>query len=184
VFCHGTPKSEILTVVNGRIRRRNSGLVLCDCTRISSPLADLSAEPDIVFISHAAIRDGRVRLVPKATHEEDRFVEIEGAVDWIAEIISDSSAGKDKDRLPPAYFAAGVRELWLIDARKRQLLFQIYRRGRTAFVPVKADGEGFQRSAVLGCSYRLDRTRDRHGLLRYQLREKISPSRARRGKKA
>jgi hypothetical protein len=76
-----------------------------------------------------------------------------------------------------------VREFWLIDARKRQLYFQIHRRGKTAFVPVKADDEGFQRSAVLGCSYRLDRKKDRHGFWTYELREKPSPSSARRSKK-
>src|SRR5262245_50535175 len=136
----------------------------------------------MVFVSHRAIRSGRVRLVPKATEEEGRYVEIEGSVDWIAEIISDSSAAKDKQRLPPAYFAAGVRELWLIDARKRQLFFQIYRRGKTEFVAVKPDGDGFQRSAVLGCSYRLDRKKDRHGFWSYELREK-PPGTKRRGAK-
>jgi hypothetical protein len=122
-------------------------------------------------------------LIPKATQEEGRFVEIEGAVDWIAEIISDSSAVKDKDRLPEAYFAAGVREFWLIDARKRQLFFQIYRRGKSAFVPVKADDDGFQRSAVFGCSYRLVRRKGAHGFWTYQLREKVSPPRPRRPKR-
>jgi Uma2 family endonuclease len=183
LFCHGTPKSEIHYVVYGRVRRRNSGLVFLDCTRISSPIADLSAEPDLVYVSYQAIRSGRVRLIPKATQEEGRFVEIEGAVDWIAEIISDSSAVKDKDRLPEAYFAAGVREFWLIDARKRQLFFQIYRRGKSAFVPVKADDDGFQRSAVFGCSYRLVRRKGAHGFWTYQLREKVSPPRPRRPKR-
>jgi Uma2 family endonuclease len=171
VFCHGTPKTEIVGVLSARIKRQKLGILLSDCTRISCPRADLSAEPDIVFVSYDAIDHGRVRLVPKATEEEGRFVEIEGAVDLIAEIISDHSEAKDKKRLPPAYFAAGVQELWLIDARKRELLFQLHRRGKTAFVPVKADAEGFQRSAVLGCGYRLDRDKDRRGFWSYDLQE-------------
>lgn len=91
LFCHGTPKTEIVTVVNGRVRRLGMGLFFSDRTRISSPVADLSAEPDLVFVSYDAIDSGRVRLVPKANKKKDRFVEIEGAVDWVAEIISDSS---------------------------------------------------------------------------------------------
>jgi Uma2 family endonuclease len=182
LFSHGTPKSEIHYVVYGRVRRLKSGFVFLDCTRISCPGADLSAEPDIVFVAHRTIRSGRARLVPKASEEEGRFVEIEGSVDWIAEIISDSSAAKDKQRLPLAYFAAGVREFWLIDARKRQLFFQIYRRSKTEFVPVKPATDGFQRSAVFRCSYRLDRKKDRHGFWSYELREKQkdSPRRDRR----
>jgi Uma2 family endonuclease len=182
LFCHGTPKTEIITVVNGRVRRRELGLFFSDRTRISSPAADLSAEPDLVFVSFDAVENGRVRLIPKAK-KKDRFVEIEGAVDWVAEIISDSSNVKDKDRLPWAYFAAGVRQFWLIDARKQPLVFQIYRRGRTAFQPVKADEDGFQRSAVFGCSYRLVRRRDSRGLWRYRLRDRLPPPSTRKGKK-
>jgi len=179
LFCHGTPKSEIHYVVYGRVKRRNMGHVFLDCTRISSPLAELSAEPDLVFVSHRAIKTGRVRLVPKATEEEGRFVEIEGAVDWIAEIISDSSEAKDKERLPAAYFAAGVREFWLIDARKRQLFFQIYHRGKAGFIAVRPDDDGSQRSKVFGCSYRLDRKKGQHGFWSYELREKPSVPRRR-----
>ena len=35
----------------------------------------------------------------------------------MAEIVGDASVGKDRRRLPPAYFAAGVMEFWLSDAR-------------------------------------------------------------------
>ncbi len=90
---------------------------------------------------------------------------------------------KDEQRLPWAYFNAGVREFWLIDARKQPLVFQIYRRGKAAFLPVKADEDGYQRSAVFGCSYRLMRRKDTRGLWVYRLREKLPPSAARRGKK-
>jgi hypothetical protein len=173
LFCHGTPKSEVLMVVEGRTKALRSGFVFSTRTRMSCPAADLSVEPDVVFLSYDAIDSRRVRLIPQATEQEGRYVEIEGGVDWIAEIISDSSEAKDKKRLPDAYFAAGVRELWLIDARKRQLFFQIYRHGKTEFVPVEPDSGGFQRSAVFGCSYRLDRKKDRHGFWSYELRQKL-----------
>jgi Uma2 family endonuclease len=36
---------------------------------------------------------------------------VEGGPDLVVEIVSDSSEEKDLDRLPRAYFSAGVREL-------------------------------------------------------------------------
>jgi Uma2 family endonuclease len=176
LFCHGTPKTEIVVVVGGRIRRLGLGHLFSDRTRVSSNAANFSAEPDVVFLSHQTLRNGRAKLVPKATTEDDRFVEIEGAVDLIVEIISDSSERKDKQRLPPAYFAAGVAEFWLIDARKRDLLFQIHARGKSAFRSAKLDAEGFQRSTLLNCSYRLTRNRVQ-GLWSYVLLEKPGPRR-------
>jgi len=171
LFCHGSPKTELVIVLGGRIRRLKLGHVFTDGTRISSPIADLSVEPDLIFVSHQSLATGRVRLLPRASGE-GRFIEMEGGADLIAEIVSDSSEAKDKHRLPPAYFAAGVGEYWLIDARKRALLFQIYRRGRRAFLPVKPDRDGFQASAVMQCAYRLDREKDTQGHWTYELRER------------
>ena len=59
----------------------------------------------------AAIDEGRVRLIPKATGETGRFVEVEGSPDLVIEIVSDSSVNKDTWRLPKAYFDAGLSEL-------------------------------------------------------------------------
>ena len=48
--------------------------------------------------------------------------------------------------MPPAYFAAGIEEYWLVDARRADLLFQIHARGTGAFEPVSPDGDGWQPS--------------------------------------
>ena len=122
------------------------------------------------MITHNSIDDGRVRLVPKASGEAGRFVEVEGGPDLLVEIVSDSSVKKDTERLPAAYFAAGVREYWLIDARGKELFFQIQHRGTTAFVPTTSDQEGFQRSMVLDGLCRLDRGRHQRGHWVYRLR--------------
>jgi len=44
----------------------------------------------------------------------------------VVELVGDASVGKDRRRLPPAYFAAGVTEFWLIDARGPELEFVIH----------------------------------------------------------
>ena len=96
---------------------------------------------------------------------------IEGPPDLIVEVVSDSTVRKDTRRLPQAYFAAGVREFWLVDGRK-ELTFVVHARGQSKFEAVEADAEGFQTSVVLGTSFRLDRTKDRLGVWRYDLLNK------------
>ena len=107
--------------------------------------------------------------MPKHSGEPDRFVEVEGAPDLIVEIVSDSSVKKDTQRLPKAYYQAGVLEFWLIDARSQKLFFHIHRRGTKSFEPVVPQAGGFQRSDVLDCSYRLERSRHERGHFVYRL---------------
>jgi Uma2 family endonuclease len=170
LFTHGTLKSEIAGEIKDRANQLDLGHTLIAETRVSSVAGDLSAEPDIVLISYAAIDQGRVRLIPKASGGEDRYVEVEGGPDLVVEIVSDSSVKKDNERLPAAYFAAGVREYWLLDARAEQLVFQVYHRGASSFEPTSIDQEGFQSSEVLRGSYRLDRDRHARGHWIYRLR--------------
>lgn len=171
LFCHGTLKSEIAGVLYQRIKCDKLGHLFIDKGRVSSPKAGLSAEPDIVFLSHEAIRSGRVNLIPKAGGRPGRYVEIEGAPDLVVEIVSDGSVTKDTKRLPAAYFRAGVREFWLADARGESPIFIIHHPGENFFEPVVPDADGFQHSAVLGAGYKLDATRDQDGNWAFDLRE-------------
>ena len=175
-FCHGTLKVELIRVLSQRVKDTGSGHLVSDRTRVSCPEADLSAEPDIVFVSDEALAAGRARLVAAATGAPSgppgRYVELEGAPDLVVEIVSDRSEAKDTRRLPEAYFRAGVRELWLADARGEQIVFLIHRRGEAGFVPVQSDSEGFQRSAVFGCGLRIDGRRDAQGHWTFDLRQR------------
>lgn len=171
LFCHGTAKMEIGTVLYLHVQNQDLGHVFSDKTRISSPIAELSAEPDILFLSHETLDQNQARLVPKASGGEGRFVEIEGAVDLVVEIISDSSVTKDTGRLPPLYFEAGVRELWLVDARGEELQFQIHHPGESEFQPAIVDGDGFQPSEVLKRRYRLERLTSSRGHWKYVLHD-------------
>lgn len=169
-FTHGTLKSEVAAEIKDRVDELDLGHTLIAETRISSVPGDVSAEPDVVVITHAAFDEGRAKLVPKATGEPDRFVELEGAPDLVVEIVSDSSVKKDTQRLPAAYFAAGVRENWLIDARGAELAFTIHGRGADAFAPTAPDADGYQRSDVLDAAYDLQRSRHARGHWVYRLR--------------
>lgn len=172
LFTHGTLKSEVAGEIKDRANQLDLGHTLIADTRVSSVPGDLSAEPDIVLVSYEAIDRGRVRLVPKASGEEERYVEVEGGPDLVVEIVSDSSVKKDNMRLPAAYFAAGVLEYWLLDARAQQLIFRVHQRGPSAFEATLVDEEGYQPSEVLRGSYRLDRDRHVRGHWIYRLRTK------------
>ncbi len=172
VFCHGTVKVEISSTLHQWVKQHELGYLFVDSTRFSSMEGDVSAEPDIVFVSHAALAAGRVRLVPKAGAEEGRFVELEGAPELIVEVVSDSSVTKDTRRLPLAYYRAGVEEYWLVDARREPVEFRIHRRGPSGFEGVEVDGEGYQSSGVLGCRFRLDGRRDARGYWAFDLLRK------------
>jgi len=169
---HGKLKIELVRVLSQRVKKDELGELYSDRTRASCAEADLSVEPDVVFVSESSLDTGRVRLVPKAGGGADRYVELEGPPDLIVEIVSDASVRKDTDRLPAAYFQAGVDEFWLIDARGEDLLFRIHRRGPSEYEPAERDADGYQRSVVLNRSYRLERGRNARGRLLFDLHEK------------
>jgi len=170
LFCHGTLKGEILSGLYRLVKPDTLGYLFVSRARISSMPGDVSAEPDVVFLSHETLDSGGVRLVPKAGGPPRRYVEMEGGPDLVVEIVSDPSVNKDTRLLPEAYFKAGVREYWLADARVEPLVFQIHRRGPSGFEPVEPDGEGYQGSSVFGRRFRLDGHRDARGMPAFDLR--------------
>lgn len=169
---HGKLKTELVGVLWQRVKQAGLGELYTDRARVSCPGADLSAEPDVVFVSESSLDSGRVRLVPKAGEPADRYVELEGPPDLIVEIVSDASVRKDTERLPAAYYQAGVTEFWLIDARGEDLLFRIHHRGPSQYEPAAPDADGYQHSTVLNRSYRLDRSRNPKGRIVFDLCEK------------
>jgi Uma2 family endonuclease len=171
LLTHGTLKGEIHAALHQKVKRERLGHVFVDRARVCCPEADLSAEPDVVFVSFASRSSGRVRLVPKAGAKPGRFIEIEGPPDLVVEVVSDRSVTKDTRTLPEAYAKAGVGEYWLADARGEALLFRIHHLTDSGYQPAAADAQGFQPSAVLGCSFRLDGERDQRGEWSFDLVE-------------
>jgi Uma2 family endonuclease len=72
-------------------------------------LVDTVVQPDIMIVDPQKVDSRGVR----------------GAPDWLAEVLSRSTARHDKVVKIPAYERAGVREVWLIDPMARAL--SIYR---------------------------------------------------------
>jgi len=169
LYSHSSLKTEVVIAVGQFIKFNKMGDVFTDRTRISSPEAILSCEPDVLFLSYESQKAGRVRLVPKSNKRPGRYVEIEGPPDLIVEVVSDSSVKKDTQTLPKLYFAAGVPEFWLADARGDELFFQIHTRGEQGFVAQSIDAAGFQRSAILNRRFKLIRGLDELSHWQYDL---------------
>jgi Uma2 family endonuclease len=166
---HGVVKSEISTILHLLVAHSGLGEVYIDRARISSPRADLSVEPDVVVVFWETLDSGRLRYIPAASGEPDRYIEMEGAPDVVVEVVSNSSEKKDLDRLPPLYAAAGIPELWLVDARKEAIRFEIRSLGPDGYEAVKPDARGWRSSPRLGRRFRLKRQEMRPGRWIYRL---------------
>lgn len=143
------------------------GLFSIDSALVSNVAANVSNIPDAALVTWDSLEAGRARLVQDPEHPE-RYREIEGTPDWVLEIVSDSSVGKDTHDLLAAYHAAGIREYWLIDARGAEVRFTILRHQTAGYVPAAQRG-GWQRSPVFNRGFRLLRSRGRMRLWRYTL---------------
>jgi Uma2 family endonuclease len=157
LYSHGVVKTAIAAELYVQIVKTGRGNVFGDRTRVVSVAAELSAEPDVVVVLWESLRGGRVREVPASSGAPGQFVELEGAPDLIVEIVSDRSVRKDRETLPGTYAAAGVRELWTVDARGGELQFEVRVLGRSGYQLLPVDGEGWVSSSLLGQSCRLVR---------------------------
>ncbi|HKI05222.1 MAG TPA: Uma2 family endonuclease [Thermoanaerobaculia bacterium] len=153
---HGIVKAAIHAALHLLVAGR-LGETYVDRARVTSRFAKLSVEPDVVVVLWDSLKSGRVRYVPAAVREADRFSEIEGAPDVVVEVVSDGSERKDTKRLPPLYAQAGIPELWITDTRKGRIRFQIHTLQDGRYVAVEADGDGWMQSPRLGLAFRLIR---------------------------
>ncbi len=174
LFTHGTVKTTIAAELHALVAGEDLGLVFVDRARLTAPEAGLSAEPDVLVLLWDSLENGHAQLVPAKSQDTGRYVEIQGAADVVVEIVSDGSVRKDTERLPPLYAASGTRELWTVDARGDQLVFEIDSLKEEAYLRQQRDSGGWVRSPALDRLLRLRRFRGRHGSWRYELNARRS----------
>ncbi len=155
LFTHGTPKAAIGAALHALVVPSGKGLVFIDRTRIVSTQADLSVEPDVVVVLRPSLTANRVRPVPSS--RPGRYLELEGAPDLVVEVLSDSSVGKDRTRLPKLYARAGIPELWLADARGEAPVLEIWTLGEHGYTRIRPDTTDMTASPALGLRFRLRR---------------------------
>jgi hypothetical protein len=169
VFTHAAVKTPVTIVAGGLFNELDLGDFYINGVLVTNVDADISNNPDMVGILWESLKNGKVRYI---TNKKDRTVEIEGSPDWLLEIVSNGSVKKDKRDLRQAYHQGGVREYWIIDARREEIDFQIlhWRKSGYAAAPNKA---GWRHSRVFGRSFQLMRSHDRRGSWRYGLAVKV-----------
>jgi Uma2 family endonuclease len=127
LFTHNQVKVEFTTVVSGLLKHERRGRFFGDRALVTNVDAGLSTEPDGTFVSIESVRQGRVQLVEGV----EGFVELEGTLDMVLEVVSASSVEKDTVVLRELYWQAGIPEYWLVDARGQRLQFEILRAAGT-----------------------------------------------------
>lgn len=164
---HNKIKLETSTGIVMLNKRLKKGTFYADGTLITHRKARLSTVPDGAFVLWETLQLGLVKPKARKRHPEE-FTELIGSPDWIMEIVSRTSLKKDTQRLPRLYHKAGIGEYWLINALGEEIDFQILRWREAGYkrVPVK---DGWQRSPVFGCWFRLTRQEDRLGYWEYTL---------------
>lgn len=168
---HNKSKTALIAGMCNHVDERDLGDVLSGGAMLVNDEADLSTEPDLMFCSWETLRTGRVVYSQKVEGAE-RFIDVVGAPDLVAEVVSLSSIRKDTVDLFQRYFLAGIAEYWLIDARGREIDFRIFTRAEHEYQPVEADADGYCFSPVLGASFRLVRDRGPLRWFRYRLLKK------------
>lgn len=166
---HTGLKGEVFGVLRSIGREAGLGEAMCDGVLVSNPVAGVSNEPDVVFVTWESVRAGRVRLTPGRRRPKDSK-ELVGSPDIVVEVVSDGSVQKDEVRLRAAYYAAGIPEYWLMDGRdEEKLRFDLLRRGDAGYEPAEV-ADGWVVSAVLGRRFRLERGLGPGGWWSYALR--------------
>lgn len=125
--------------------------------------ANLSTEPDGMYIANASLEAGLVRLT-----NGDDSPEVIGTPNMVLEIVSASSVEKDTVILPQLYWQAGIPEFWLVDSRADAPALEIHRRGRSKYTAVRPSAD-WVKSAVFGKSFRLVRRVMGHGVSEFTL---------------
>jgi len=159
VFTHNLLKGRFFIILGGLVDAGRLGRFHPDGLFLKNAAGDIAGNPDAAFASTAALRAKRVRSL---RGKRGGVVGVEGSPDMVLEIVSPSSVRKDTVTLRQAYWEAGVREYWLVDARRQPLAFDILRHTAKGYVPTRKTG-GWLRSAVFGKSFRLTQQTDEFG---------------------
>jgi Uma2 family endonuclease len=151
LFSHILLKTKIAFTLTGEVEQGQLGVFFGDGALLSNFAADISGNPDGVFVSTRTLQSERVRLIEG---KEGGHVELQGSPDMALEVISTSSVKKDAVVLKKAYWEAGVREYWLVDARSQPLQFDIFRHTARGYVAARKQ-DGWVQSRVFGKWFQL-----------------------------
>jgi len=155
LYRHNQVREAIGFVLGQLVREAKSGRFLPDEMLLRNSTADLSTEPDGMFVSYDALRSGRVQRI-----EEPDYLQLEGAPEMVLEVVSATSVHKDTRELRELYWRAGVLEYWLIDVRAASPHFNILRHGAKGYTATRKQAGGWVKSTVFARSFQMRQTTD------------------------
>jgi Uma2 family endonuclease len=164
-FTHNQVKAKYSGMLIPLVETDDLGYFFCDGMLLSIPEVDLSTIPDGFFVTFAALREGRVRLLEGA---EGGYIELVGTPDMVLEVVSKNSVRKDTKVLRELYWEAGITEYWLVDARGPAPRFDLLRRGARGYTATRPR-DGWLHSHVFGRAFRFTQETDPLGHPRYTL---------------
>ncbi len=166
LITHNRVKTCYTVTLGGLVQNEERGYFFTDRALLTNVKANLSTEPDGIFVAYESIENGLVKLVKGA---DEGFTELEGSPDMTLEIVSRYSLRKDTEILPELYWKAGIQEYWLVDVRKEPIRFDIFRHAAGGYVPTRPR-DGWVKSRVFDRAFALDTSKDRLGNAQYSLR--------------
>jgi Uma2 family endonuclease len=167
---HSFVKLKISAVLTLLVESVKNGYVLPDRVLFSNEQADVSTEPDAMFVSRDSLTKGLAQFVPSGGSPLGAK-EVAGRPDWVLEVLSPSSRKKDKVLLRESYHRAGVPEYWLIDALEDEIDFQMLLRRDRDYEPADPQ-DGWLASPTFGKLFKLERIQHADGYLEYTLHMK------------
>jgi Uma2 family endonuclease len=108
---HGGIEAGLIGLLSAHVSARKLGLMLGSSTGYDLPSGD-TLEPDVSFISTE-------RLAAGPAPERGRFLRI--VPNLVVEILSDSTAKRDRGEKLEIYARNGVDECWLVDTKQREI---------------------------------------------------------------
>ena len=157
-LAHNQIKGEIASVLASWVKKKRWGKYLHDRFRLIHLRANLSTEPDGMFVSWEALRSGRATLL----EGEEGWIELEGTPEMVLEVVSASSVKKDTIKLRKLYGKAEVPEYWLVDARPNRFSFEILHYTSEGYVPSRRQGD-WLKSSVFAKEFQLRMENDELG---------------------
>jgi Uma2 family endonuclease len=117
---HGRFGAKLVRVLEALASRAKLGIVCDSSTGFDLPTGD-TVEPDVSFISHE-------RLAAGPAPERGKFLRVVPGL--VVEILSESTAKRDRTEKKRIYERNGVDEYWIVDADCRALTIFQLKRGR------------------------------------------------------
>lgn len=142
-FPHGEIGAQIQTLLWLYVRTHKLGKVYDSSQGFELPGGDI-LEPDHSFVS-------RQRLEQAPAPKLGEFLQV--VPDLVVEVLSTSTASRDRGEKKSIYERSGVREYWLVDPRSRELTVFHLEQGRYGTGNPYTEADRFSSKAIAGLEF-------------------------------